>query len=343
VNRAIDFVIPWVDGNDTKWQEKRSRYDRQTENFASADARFRDMGTLKYVLRSIENHCPWYGKIYLITEGHIPQWLDIDHEKIVHIDHDSLFRNPAHLPTFNSSAIEMNLSTIETLSERFVYMNDDLVIWKPVEPERFFKDDLPVDFFAHRCIPRGKLYKRIRGADNWVDALNNAVGLINTLNTFTSLEPRYLFHPSYSLVDKIHNALARYVCRKIVWLQHWHHPQPYLKSTLTKAYELFSDAMQRCSANRFRSSDDVTAYLYRYLHLATGAFHPYKHNDGLVDNIDSLDRLDKMLKRLENDPHIRFVCFNDSAKMRETDFERVKEKLTNVLQKRFPHKASFEK
>ncbi|EJD6379134.1 Stealth CR1 domain-containing protein, partial [Providencia rettgeri] len=80
----IDFVLPWVDPNDTRWQKNKQAYSNQPglKDENNSVHRFRDLETLKYVLRSIEFNCPWYNKIYLITEGHIPEWLNLDSEKI---------------------------------------------------------------------------------------------------------------------------------------------------------------------------------------------------------------------------------------------------------------------
>jgi len=34
----IDFVIPWVDGNDTLWQDKKNQYDTSIEkNYTNSD------------------------------------------------------------------------------------------------------------------------------------------------------------------------------------------------------------------------------------------------------------------------------------------------------------------
>ena len=156
----IDFVLPWVDSSDTQWQQQRNRYKNESSNNkdANSEARFRDMETLRYALRAIEQNCPWYNKIYLITEGHVPQWLDVNHEKITHITHKEFFIDTSYLPVFNSVAIEMNLVNLSQLSEKFVYMNDDFIIYNPLEHSRFFKEGKPVDFFSHNPIPRNGLF-----------------------------------------------------------------------------------------------------------------------------------------------------------------------------------------
>ena len=146
----IDFVIPWVDGNDPVWQAKKDQYDTSTEkNYTNSNMRYRDWGTLRYVMRSIEKNCPWYNKIYLITEGHYPAWLDVNHEKIILVTHEELYFDKSHLPTFSSPSIEMNLPNLKNISDFFVYLNDDTLIMKKISEDRFFVDGKPVDFFSH--------------------------------------------------------------------------------------------------------------------------------------------------------------------------------------------------
>ena len=345
MTEKIDFVLPWVDSSDPKWQTLRNRYSEKNSDTADAnsEARFRDMETLRYVLRAIEQNCPWYNKIFLITEGHVPKWLDVNHPKIVHVTHRELFIDTSHLPVFNSSAIEMNLVNLKGLAEQFVYMNDDLIIMNPVDKRRFFRDGKPVDFLSHNFIPRNRLFELLRTRDSWVHSLNNNLSLINQTFAPLKFHDASLFHPSYTLSDKLNNALLRYLFRKFIWINHWHHPQPLLKQTLNEVYRHFSSQMMQCSRNRFRSNNDLTQYLYRYWQLATEHFIPFKYNDGLVTNIDSYKTLQKMIEKLKTDTTINFVCFNDSIHLSDTEYMTVKKALTDFLETHFPEKASFEK
>jgi len=342
----IDFVLPWVDSSDPEWQNSRNRCQPGGNNSddANSEARFRDMDTLRYALRSIEKNCPWYNHIYLITEGHIPKWLNINHEKITLVTHKELFLDPSHLPVFNSSAIEMNLVNLNNLSEKFVYMNDDFIIFNPVEKRRFFRENKPVDFFCHHFLPRGKLFALIKGKDTWIDSLNNILKLLNKKIFPIHIENSSLFHHTYSFSEKANNYLFKYFFQKLIWIKHWHHPQPLLKHTLTDVYTAFSDEMMACSQNRFRSSNDLTQYIYRYWQLIHGTFYPYKHHDGLVANLDSLPVLHHMIEQLlATDNKINFVCFNDSVKLSDDEYQSVKQRLSEFLENHFPDKASFEK
>ncbi|MGH7964405.1 MAG: stealth conserved region 3 domain-containing protein, partial [Candidatus Binatia bacterium] len=99
--------------------------------------RFRDNGELKYSLRSLEAFAPWIRKIYIVTNGQIPRWLDTSHKRISIITHGMIFPDTSHLPTFNSQAIELQLHKIPNLSRRFLYLNDDVFFGRAVSRSDF--------------------------------------------------------------------------------------------------------------------------------------------------------------------------------------------------------------
>ena len=342
MKHKIDFVLPWVSGDNQEWNNIRKRYLPKADNDSAASARFRDMGTLKYVLRSIETNCPWYNKIYLITKGYSPDWLNINHPNIVLVREDELFIDKSHLPVFSSVAIEMNLSNIPTLSEQFVYLNDDMVIMRKINPERFFNEGKPVDFLSHSFIPRNKIFGLFKTRDTWIHSLNNTLALINKKFQPIQVSKQYLYHKSYPQGNKINNFLLDKIFKKFIWIEHWHHPQPYLKKTIEDVYHTFKPEMMKCSQNKFRDNSNLDQYIYRYWQLAQGLFHPYKHNDALVSNLDSINILNKLLEDIQNNKNINFVCFNDSTVLSDAEYDKVKTKLIAYLETYFPEKSSFE-
>ncbi len=340
----IDFVLPWVDATDATWQRKKRSYKDEIACYNENDhgeLRYRDTQTLKYVLRSIEQNCPWYGKIVILTEGHKPSWIDSSHPKIEFVSHDEFYFYQEHLPTFNSTSIEMNLVNLENISEKFVYLNDDLIIWNSVGKERFFKDELPVDFLIHGLVPRNKLYQLLRDNSTWVKSLNNMIELINEHFSPEQLYmkgKKYLFHSSYGKIGKFRNALLLYFWKKYFLFLHWHHPQPFRKRTLKEVHSLYHMQMMECSKNRFRNENDLSQYLYRYYHLAKGDFFPFFHDDGFYLNIKSYTSLKHGLAHLE-ERNPNFVSIYDNY---DSDEEEILAFLIQFLEKRFPNKASFE-
>eukprot|EP01031_Cornospumella_fuschlensis_P032775 gene32775-39624_t len=147
----IDVVYTWVNGSDPKWLAKKdywaSKYfpvevknvsaegNESTDVFASN--RYRDSDELRYSIRSLVKFAPWVRHIYLVTDNQIPNWLNMETDKLTVISHTDIFANASHLPVFSSPAIEANIHRIKGLSEYFIYFNDDVFLGAPVLPEDF--------------------------------------------------------------------------------------------------------------------------------------------------------------------------------------------------------------
>ncbi|XP_043375089.1 N-acetylglucosamine-1-phosphotransferase subunits alpha/beta isoform X2 [Dermochelys coriacea] len=101
-------------------------------------SRFEDNEELRYSLRSIERHAPWVRHIFIITNGQIPSWLNLDNPRITIVTHQDIFQNLSHLPTFSSPAIESHIHHIAGLSQKFIYLNDDVMFGKDVWPDDFY-------------------------------------------------------------------------------------------------------------------------------------------------------------------------------------------------------------
>ncbi|XP_046382751.1 N-acetylglucosamine-1-phosphotransferase subunits alpha/beta [Ischnura elegans] len=101
-------------------------------------SRFDDKEELRYSLRSVEQFAPWVRHIWLVTNGQIPYWINLEHPKLTLISHSEIFPNKSHLPTFGSPAIESHLHRIPGLSDKFLYLNDDMLFGKEVWPDDFY-------------------------------------------------------------------------------------------------------------------------------------------------------------------------------------------------------------
>ena len=73
----IDFVIPWVDGEDPAWRRQFLAV-RRAEGADASEIRFRDWRNLRYWFRGVERLAPWVRRIHFITWGHLPAWLNTD-------------------------------------------------------------------------------------------------------------------------------------------------------------------------------------------------------------------------------------------------------------------------
>ena len=86
----IDFVILWVDGSDPKWIKDKEKYVEKSVNGSESDNRFRDWDNLKYWFRGVEKYAPWVNKIHFITYGHLPEWLNLNNEKLDIVRHEDI-------------------------------------------------------------------------------------------------------------------------------------------------------------------------------------------------------------------------------------------------------------
>lgn len=134
----IDAVIAYVNGDDPLWKQ-----DYETHVGESLMVkRFRDWGTLPYLLRGLEKNMPFVDKVFLVVsrESQAPEWLNRDKVKVVL--HKDIIPEE-YLPTFNPSVIEMFLHRIPGLGERYVYFNDDEFPVREVKEEELFPGGKP--------------------------------------------------------------------------------------------------------------------------------------------------------------------------------------------------------
>uniref|UniRef100_A0A8C5DXN8 N-acetylglucosamine-1-phosphotransferase subunits alpha/beta n=1 Tax=Gouania willdenowi TaxID=441366 RepID=A0A8C5DXN8_GOUWI len=109
---------------------------KQDEDVSAS--RFEDNEELRYSLRSVEQHAPWVRHIFIVTNGQIPSWLNLDNPRVSVVSHQDIFLNHSHLPTFSSPSIETHIHRIPGLSQKFIYLNDDVMFGKDVWPDDFY-------------------------------------------------------------------------------------------------------------------------------------------------------------------------------------------------------------
>ncbi|XP_078423784.1 N-acetylglucosamine-1-phosphotransferase subunits alpha/beta isoform X1 [Cetorhinus maximus] len=118
------------------WDLSTISQSKQDDDISSS--RFEDNEELRYSLRSVERYAPWIRHVFIVTNGQIPSWLNLDNPRVTIVTHQEIFRNVSHLPTFSSPAIETHLHRIPGLSQKFIYLNDDVMFGKEVWPDDFY-------------------------------------------------------------------------------------------------------------------------------------------------------------------------------------------------------------
>ena len=326
-SEVIDFVIPWVDGADPEWLEERRQFESEEDrNLNNNEARFRDWGLLKYWFRSVERYAPWVRKIHLVTSGQCPEWLDLHCEKLHFVTHSD-FIPSVYLPTFSSFPIELNLHRIKGLAERFVYFNDDMFVLAPVKPTDFFKNGLPRDV-AIRNIPM--LYEIGHNNLNCINLINREFDFKRQFKQFfwKWLNYRYGIHALRSLF------FLPFV--EFTGAKNSHLANSYLKNTFEQIWEKYGDELDKTCKHRFRCSQDLLQWVFKYWQLVSGQFFPQWINFGKTYGIQDLKRVEKdvSLKRY------KVVCLQDCENVK--DISDLKESVIRVFQKEFPGKSSFE-
>jgi hypothetical protein len=119
--------------------------------YADVQGRYRDNDELRFNLRALDRFFPQHGHIYIVTDNQTPSWLQAN-AGLTLIDHRDLLPAAA-LPVFDSGHIESYLHHIPGLSERFLYLNDDVFFGAPVDTSLWFSPTGAAVFNEYDAVP----------------------------------------------------------------------------------------------------------------------------------------------------------------------------------------------
>lgn len=332
----IDVVIPWVDDRDPNWRAQKAQYSG-IKSEDNSDARYRDWDNLQYLFRGIEKFWPWVNKVYFITCGQKPEWLNVQCEKLRLVNHTDYI--PAEfLPTFNSNTIEMNLHRINDLSEHFIYLNDDFFPIRPLKPTDFFVDGLPCDSAEQSTLL--SIWTPNDTTIQYIDFTN--LGLINAhfRKHTTTQHHRLKWFGTYLGLHGIIQALLKANQRFFTGFTMHHSAQSFLKSSFKKVWDTYPNYLYTQSQNKFRQKTDVNQWLVRYWQLAENNFHPYsmKHRRLFNVDINNIDEIAEAIRRQYYD----VITVNDNPNISPSDFEHAKSTINSAFETILPNKSSFE-
>ncbi len=340
IEYPIDFIITWVDGNDPEWQLEKAKY-KGTTGDARAN-RYREWDTLKYWFRGVEKFAPWVNKIFFVTCGHLPSWLNTDHPKLKIINHKEYIPEK-WLPTFSSRPIDMNFHRIKELSSHFVYFNDDMFLINPVEREDFFQRGLPCDAAVQDVVvPKGK---DDNGDKLVADSLYTAVfydtAVLNrnfNKKTVIKANRRKWFTTLYGK-QMIKNILLN-DWNYFTGFKTVHLPYSYLKDTYREVWEKEPEILSQACEHKFRTATDVNHYIFSYWQFAKGSFMPRKLSIGSLMSISNDESKNQKIYNVIRNQSKKFICINDQFS--GTNFDEVKEALILSFDIILPMKSSFE-
>lgn len=337
----IDFVLLWVDGDDPFWTKEKNKYSAETPNNTAddvnGDCRYRGSDELlKFWFRGVEKNAPWVRKIFFISCGQIPTWLNTNHPKLEIVNHKD-FVPQEYLPTFNPRPIQFNLHRIKDLSEHFVLFDDDTFLLRPVFPDLFFHNGEPV-------LPAYLGYLN-RGYDHWNRILWNDYGVINTyFNIKKSIwknRRKWFSIKRIGFSYAIFNFFCFLVNKTLPIYTFGHIAYPHLKSTIDAVWRAIPQEARRTCEKKFRTDDQLNHYLFLAWNQAAGWFSPISVNSipGLFLSLSptNMQSICLFIRRKS----FPIVCLNDSSN--NTDFEQSSACLKESFVACFPEKSAFEK
>jgi hypothetical protein len=250
----MDLVLTFVNGLDPVWQQE---YESSTK-MPLLTKRFRDWGTLRYLLRAVAKNMPFIGKVHLVVSGEsqVPEWVNRDEVHVV-LHRDIIPKE--YLPTFNSNTIELHLPFIEGLDEEFIYSNDDIFPMLECRAEDFFSEGRGIIGMSRHLLYPDMFKKICRNSDR---AARRALGL----------KPRcYFLRPQH-------------ICA------------PMRRSRCDEVYNRLRDELLT-TLTRTRTERNITQYLFTdYLYLAGGVINRRQSSRHFSMAVASPDKIEKYLR-----------------------------------------------
>lgn len=337
MNDPIDIVVPWVDGSDPVWCKVKNECMRNKEIDlkANSNIRWQDWENLQYWFRAVEKFMPWVHKIFFVTWGHFPAFLDTQNPKLEIVRHEEYIPKK-YLPTFNANTIEMNVHRISSLSENFLYFNDDVIPLQPIKETYYFKGNVVCDEAVESPI----MPVDIGDISRWSCALKvNDILFINRHFKKRDVQKKSFWKWFYLGYGEL--------LKRNIGLHYWYNfagfHDPHMasamkKSTLKYLWEIEPDTLDAASFNKFRGENDVNQYLIRYWQLCTGNFVPRRT---LGKPYLVTIRNYKSVASDIAEQKYRMISLNEDCTSEE--FEIIKAEINSAFEKILPDKSSFEK
>jgi len=291
----IDLILPYVTTLDANW---RILYEKASSNSNwQSSERFRSLGTLGFIFRSIAKNMPWINKVHLLvfSKSQIPSWLTSDESLVkVHL-HDEFIPNKL-IPVFNSCTIESYLWNLDDLSDFVIYTNDDIFAMKPMTEADFYTNGLPNLHFKKE------------------DA-HNSVYLSQSFKSFEMIAKEFSIDAD-----------------KEPFVKQLHTMAPYTKDALYFVRDHFGDTIcQHCT--RFRNRNNVNQYIYGYYHYFSKSYTDIAISNKYVglnnqgdDAVNAIDTTTESLLNINDTGFERGDWNKVSYKIREAMKEKFPEK-----------------
>jgi len=239
IHEPIDVVYTWVDDSFTGYLELLNQY-AETKHDLNPNRTRDNLDLIKYSLRSLQQHLPWVRNVYLFTcRPQVPQWLNETAEGLKVIHHDEII-DAQYLPTFNSHTIISNIHKIPELSDRFLYIEDDMLFDNEVNYSDFVDNEGRIIFYPQKGITADAKQRNNKELSPWNLALAQCNHMLN--KAFTTQNRQDINHIPLMVDRKAWGEMEER------WPEAFHHTR----------------------ASKFRSMHNIAAeYLYPYFMINT--------------------------------------------------------------------------
>ncbi len=316
----MDAVITWVDSTSPLWRNSYDAHKSEAPFFGLNEARFRNNGELKYLLRSIDQNMKFIENIYILTSGEVPEFINFAHGRVRLVRHQDIAPEDCLLPTFSSEVIETFMHNIEGLSNDFLYFNDDFLVLNPVDKKFFVSDDA-----------------------YWI---NEDLPVVSNIS-----------QPGNPWENKLLNTRLKLTCfidESITLLTAPHAPRILRRSIYADLLDLVSDEIRLLRSKRFRNDESEMHFLTFYNAMVLN-YHPVKdkfnlpvksrrldrHNSIALHIRDSVEDFESQISLIEKfNP--QFICIQDEMAGSVMQGDSRLETYYGYMNRIFPNKADFE-
>lgn len=316
IEKGVDVVYMWIDLRDPVLRAKRREWMGRCGLDSGALGHWsttRDNQELRHSLRSLERNMPWVRKVYIVTNGQTPEWLDTQCPQVEVVFEEKIMGSNS--PVFNGHAIMLNMHRIPGISDWFLQMDDDFFLGRPVGLE---------DFFCSRT---------------------------QRQLCHLSVARRNASDPKYGLPRQAALSHRDLGFRHPAVYTHWasHMPRLWNKQVIEEMWERWPEDFAQVSAHKFRCTEDIDlTSFYPYYASRCGKATVMRPSKTPVVHIElhgSVDSDASALRRAA-ETHSKFIVLQDERKAStdpESESEYWNQTYGRFFQGLYPEASSFER
>jgi Stealth protein CR2, conserved region 2 len=301
----LDVVVLWVNGSDVSMKRQISVARNGSRNdFGNGKNRFRDLGQFRYSLRSIEANLGLARRIFIVTNGQVPSWLDSKHPQIRIVDHSQL----GLFGVYNSMAIQSVVHKIPTLSSPYLYSEDDIYFGSGMDDEVLF--DGKAKIYVSQSVS-------VAGKDDYSKAVLKSMDLVQSIGVDVSS-----LKEAGRVLYNSHVSMMMYV------------------EEMQTIWNMFPEVMEKMVNHAFRDhSDPHLPSLYTFMQLGESKTRLLKEKRmGFFYFTDGTYK--QTLDLMQIFRSVPIICINDDF---NTDpSAAILDDIEKVYKDLFPRKSKFE-